>query len=137
MKIMKVFSLVARRSRAFTLVEIIVCLFIFGLLAYGTLSYLTTVNKGAARSAAVSRAQALNVAKQLYRNRVPSAVAEWSGAADNEERYNLLVASECLSMAPAYASYMPDGYYISDMRNLNEMVELSSTISGSGVVVGY
>jgi prepilin-type N-terminal cleavage/methylation domain-containing protein len=81
-----------RRRWGFSMVEMIACVSIIGIVAFLAIPSVTRMRGDSERNLAISRAESLNLAQAtLVQVRGRSqAAADWNGAATAEAKYNLL-----------------------------------------------
>lgn len=105
--------LFARRARGFSLVEMMACVSIIGIIAFMAIPSVTRMRTDSERNLAISRAESLNLAQASLiqvRGRTQAAL-DWAAAGSNEAKYTLL--RPYLSFAEStLAAYMPSGYSI-------------------------
>jgi prepilin-type N-terminal cleavage/methylation domain-containing protein len=102
-----------RFHRGFSLVEMMACVSIIGIIAFMAIPSITRMRSDGERNLAITRAEALNLAQATFiqvKGRTEASLL-WNGAASNDARYLLL--REYLSYAePTLTQYMPSGYKV-------------------------
>lgn len=99
--------------RGFSLVEMMACVSIIGIIAFMAIPSITRMRSDSERNLAISRAEALNLAQATFiqvRGRT-QATLDWNAASGGESKYTLL--KPYLSYAENTLSlYMPAGYSV-------------------------
>ncbi len=120
-------------TRGFTLMEILMCIIIMGILAgllYPSFKGVMTASKD---TVAITKCESLNSAAFTYGKRVPGASTTWN-AASNSGRYDLLYAAGYLPNCPsALSSFTPSGYTIT----LPTTITGRCTLSGPSGSITY
>lgn len=121
--------------RAFSLVEMMACVSIIGIVAFMAIPSVTRMHSESIRKNAISKCEGLNMAKasfiQMYGRTQANAV--WQ-AKNDQQRYDLL--RPYLSFAEAlFINYMPEGFStnLSDnsLLNLSKVPLVNSTTNES------
>ncbi len=123
--------------RAFSLVEVLAAVTIIGIIAFLALPNIVAIKEDSETNLAISRAEALNMsmASLVQANGRDRAITLWSGAADEQARYDLLAAY--LSFAPAeFTDYVPDGYAITLPSSLSSLTKVSLA-DAEGTAISY
>lgn len=124
------------RRRGFSLVEMMACVSIVGIVAFLAIPSVTRMRSDSERNLAISRAEALNLAQATLiqvRGRTQAGL-DWAGATSNEARYTLL--RPYLSYAENTLSlYMPSGYTVTMPANITTMQK--ATLTGPSGVIPY
>lgn len=119
--------------RAFTLIELLVCIGVIGILYFIISPNAARERSRAETKTMVTRCNALMLAQASYRDTVgiTAALAAWSGAADDEARYQLI--KPYLEYSPAsLATFVISGYSItfaSDPRQAPTLKRGTTVIS--------
>jgi prepilin-type N-terminal cleavage/methylation domain-containing protein len=99
--------------RGFSLVEMMACVSIIGIIAFMAIPSVTRMRGDSERNLVIARAESLNLAQASYiqvRGRTQAAL-EWVAASTPEAKYGLL--RNYLSFAEGtLAAYMPSGYTV-------------------------
>lgn len=113
------------RLRGFSLVEMMACVSIIGIIAFLAIPSITRMRADSERNLAITRAEALNLAQASFiqvRGRTQAAI-DWSQAGSDEARYTLL--RPYLSYAEASLQlYMPAGYSVQFNPNITTMTKM-------------
>lgn len=124
------------KRRGFSLVEMMACVSIIGIVAFLAIPSVTRMRADSERNLAISRAEALNLAQATLiqvRGRTQAGL-DWAGAASNEAKYNLL--RPYLSYAENTLSlYMPSGYTVTFPASITTMQK--SVLTGPSGVIPY
>lgn len=99
------------RLFGFSLIEVLAAVAIIGIITFLAIPNIIRIRQESEQSLAESRVEALNLGMaSLVQAHGPTAAADlWSGAANNQARYDLV--RPYLAFAPAtIASYLPSGY---------------------------
>lgn len=120
----------ALRRRGFSLVEMMACVSIIGIIAFLAIPSITRMRADGERNLAITRAEALNLAQATFiqaKGRTEAA-RQWKNAANDEARYTLL--KDYLSYSEASLSYyLPSGYQARFSPNITSMQKVSLTDS--------
>jgi len=126
----------SKSRRGFSLVEMMACVSIIGIVAFLAIPSVTRMRSDSERNLAISRAEALNLAQATLiqvRGRTQAGL-DWTGAASNEAKFNLL--RPYLSYAENTLSlYMPSGYTVTLPSGITTMQK--STLTGPSGVIPY
>lgn len=99
--------------RGFSLVEMMACVSIIGIIAFMAIPSVTRMRGDSERNLAIGRAEALNLAQASYiqvRGRTQAAL-EWAAATSDAAKYLLL--RNYMSFAESqFSIYMPSGYTV-------------------------
>lgn len=125
--------------RGFSLVEMMACVSIIGIIAFLAIPSITRMRADADKNLAISRAEALNLAQATFiqaKGRT-EATLQWNnaGANNHEARYTLL--RPYLSYAePKLATFLPSGYTLTFQANLTGM-QKAALKDPAGAVINY
>ncbi|MCX6850155.1 MAG: type II secretion system protein [Verrucomicrobia bacterium] len=121
-------------SRGFSLVEMMACVSIIGIIAFMAIPSVTRMRGDSERNLAIARAESLNLAQASYiqvRGRTQAAL-EWVAASTPDSKYQLL--RNYLSFAePTLSLYLPSGYTVAFPPIITSMTKVSLT-SPTGVI---
>lgn len=121
-------------SRGFSLVEMMACVSIIGIIAFMAIPSVTRMRGDSERNLAIARAESLNLAQASYiqvRGRTQAAL-EWAAASTPDAKYQLL--RNYLSFAePTLSLYLPSGYSVAFPPLITSMTKVSLT-SPTGVI---
>ena len=121
-------------SRGFSLVEMMACVSIIGIIAFMAIPSVTRMRGDSERNLAIARAESLNLAQASYiqvRGRTQAAL-EWVAASTPDSKYLLL--RNYLSFAePTLSLYLPSGYTVAFPPIITSMTKVSLT-SPTGVI---
>lgn len=111
--------------RGFSLVEMMACVSIIGIIAFMAIPSVTRMRGDSERNLAIARAESLNLAQASYiqvRGRTQAAL-DWTAAATSDARYLLL--RPYLSFAESTLSlYMPTGYTVTFPPSITSMTKV-------------
>ncbi|MEM9283127.1 MAG: type II secretion system protein [Verrucomicrobiota bacterium] len=127
----------AKRSRGFSLVEVLAAVGIIGIIAFLAIPNIVAIKQDSERNLAVSRAEALNMAIVSYiqSNGKDNVSSAWSTANDQTRYTNLI---PYLSFAPAnLTEFTPNGYSIALPTNLNALSKSVLTDTTTSTAVSY
>ena len=113
-----------RRQRGFSLVEMMACVSIIGIIAFMAIPSVTRMRSDSERNLAISRAEALNLAQASFiqvRGRTQAAL-DWSAAGSIQAKYTLLLPYLSFSESTLTA-YMPLGYTITFPPSITTMTK--------------
>lgn len=116
--------MMSRRRWGFSMVEMIACVSIIGIVAFLAIPSVTRMRGDSERNLAISRAEALNLAQATLvqvRGRTQAA-ADWNGAATAEAKYTLLKPYLAYSES-TLALFMPEGYTITFSTDITKMTK--------------
>lgn len=119
---------IARSIRGFSLVEMMACVSIIGIIAFLAIPSVTRMRSDSERNLAISRAEALNLAQASFiqmRGRTQAGL-DWSAAASSNAKYVLLQPYLSFSESTLTA-YMPQGYSITFPPSITTMTKASLT----------
>lgn len=120
--------------RGFSLVEMMACVSIIGIIAFMAIPSVTRMRGDSERNLAIARAESLNLAQASYiqvRGRTQAAL-DWAAASSSDAKYTLL--RPYLSFAETSLSlYMPSGYTVTFPASITTMTKVSLT-SPTGVI---
>lgn len=115
-------------SRGFSLVEMMACVSIIGIIAFMAIPSVTRMRGDSERNLAIARAESLNLAQASYiqvRGRTQAAL-EWTAASTPDAKYQLL--RNYLSFAePTLSLYLPSGYSVAFPPTITSMVKVTLT----------
>lgn len=127
----------APAKRGFSLVEMMACVSIIGIIAFLAIPSITRMRADGERNLAITRAEALNLAQASFiqtKGRTEAARL-WRTTGNDEARYNLL--KEHLSYAESSLSlYMPSGYSVRFPTSVTAMQKVSLT-DPKGETISY
>ncbi|MBB5031748.1 type IV pilin protein [Prosthecobacter vanneervenii] len=122
------------KPRGFSLVEMMACVSIIGIIAFMAIPSVTRMRSDSERNLAIARAEALNLAQASFmqvRGRTQAAL-DWASAGSNDAKYNLL--RPYLSYAESsLAVYLPAGYAVTFPPSITSMTKVSLS-SPTGVI---
>lgn len=123
--------------RGFSLVEMMACVSIIGIIAFMAIPSVTRMRGDSERNLAIARAESLNLAQASYiqvRGRTQAAL-EWAAAGSSDEaKYKLLMPY--LSFAEKdLASFLPSGYGLKFPLSITTMTK--ATLTGPTNVTIY
>jgi len=101
------------RRLAFSLVEMMACVSIIGIIAFMAIPSVTRMRNDSERNLAIARAEALNLAQASFiqvRGRTQAAL-EWSAASSAQAKYNLLRPYLSFSET-TLTTFLPSGYSV-------------------------
>ena len=123
----------AFNSRAFSLMEALICILVLGLISALAVPVFSRVVDAGRLSAAVTRAETVNTARASYALTVSSAQTNWSNAASDTDRIGLLIAAGLLDGAPSQYLSSAGGYTM----QLGSQVRGKTTVMLGGTTVAY
>jgi len=114
--------------RGFSLVEMMACVSIIGIIAFMAIPSVTRMRGDSERNLAIARAEALNLAQSSYIqvNGRTQAALNWSAAASTEAKYTLLRPYLSFSET-TLATFMPSGYTITFAPSITSMTKAALT----------
>ncbi|MFC5454246.1 type II secretion system protein [Prosthecobacter fluviatilis] len=123
--------------RGFSLVEMMACVSIIGIIAFMAIPSVTRMRGDSERNLAIARAESLNLALASYiqvRGRTQAAL-EWTAASSPEAKYQLL--KSYLSFAERdLATFLPSGYSLTFPLSITPMTK--ATLSNpTGATIYY
>ncbi|MBN8422142.1 MAG: type II secretion system protein [Verrucomicrobia bacterium] len=114
--------------RGFSLVEMMACVSIIGIIAFMAIPSVTRMRGDSERNLAIARAESLNLAQASYiqvRGRTQAAL-DWAAASSSDAKYTLL--RPYLSFAETSLTlYMPSGYTVTFPASITTMTKVSLT----------
>lgn len=114
--------------RGFSLVEMMACVSIIGIIAFMAIPSVTRMRGDSERNLAIARAESLNLAQASFiqvRGRTQAAL-DWAAASSADLKYKLLMSY--LSFAEKdLTSYMPSGYTVTFPPSITFMTKVSLT----------
>ncbi len=114
--------------RGFSLVEMMACVSIIGIIAFMAIPSVTRMRGDSERNLAIARAESLNLAQASYiqvRGRTQAAL-DWTAASSSDSKYTLL--RPYLSFAETtLTAYMPSGYTVTFPPSITSMTKVSLT----------
>jgi prepilin-type N-terminal cleavage/methylation domain-containing protein len=120
--------------RGFSLVEMMACVSIIGIIAFMAIPSVTRMRSDSERNLAIARAEALNLAQASYiqvRGRTQAAL-DWTAAGTNDAKYALLRTYLSYSESTLTA-YMPAGYSVTFPPSITSMTKVALT-SPTGII---
>jgi prepilin-type N-terminal cleavage/methylation domain-containing protein len=122
------------RLLGFSLVEMMACVSIIGIIAFMAIPSVTRMRADSERNLAIARAESLNLAQASYiqvRGRTQAAL-DWTAAGSNDAKYSLL--RPYLSYAEAtLTAYMPSGYSVTFAPSITSMTKAALS-SPTGII---
>jgi len=122
-------SRLARRTRfGFSLVEMMACVSIIGIIAFMAIPSVTRMRSDSERNLAIARAEALNLAQASFiqmRGRTQAAL-DWTAASTTQAKYTLLLPYLSFSES-TLSSFMPLGYSVTFPATITSMQKASLT----------
>ena len=122
------------RLLGFSLVEMMACVSIIGIIAFMAIPSVTRMRADSERNLAIARAESLNLAQASYiqvRGRTQAAL-DWAAAGSNDAKYSLL--RPYLSYAEAtLTAYMPSGYSVTFAPSITSMTKAALS-SPTGII---
>ena len=120
----------------FSLVEMMSCVSIIGIIAFMAIPSVTRMRGDSERNLAIARAEALNLAQASLiqvRGRTQAAL-DWSGAASGEAKYTLLRPYLSFSET-TLAAFLPSGYSVIFPPSITTMTK--AALSGPSGTIYY
>ncbi|MBL9130419.1 MAG: type II secretion system protein [Verrucomicrobiaceae bacterium] len=117
-----------RSRRGFSLVEMMACVSIIGIIAFLAIPSVTRMRSDSERNLAIARAEALNLAQASFiqvRGRTQAAL-DWSAAASAQAKYTLLLPYLSFSES-TLTSFLPLGYSVTFPTSITTMQKASLT----------
>ena len=112
--------------RGFSLVEMMACVSIIGIIAFMAIPSVTRMRGDSERNLAIARAESLNLAQASFiqvRGRTQAAL-DWAAASSADLKYKLL--STYLSFAESnFSYYMPSGYKVTFPPSITTMTKVT------------
>jgi prepilin-type N-terminal cleavage/methylation domain-containing protein len=119
-------SFVRRATRGYNLLEIIVTVTLIGILTAITYSYCPNLISTGQDKNAIASAQAINTAQQAYSMRVSNALTNWTAAANDAARFQLIVGYIPYASGQTLAQFTPSGYTLTfNAASLNSKVSIT------------
>ena len=121
-------------KRGFSLVEMMACVSIIGIIAFMAIPSVTRMRNDGERNLAIARAEALNLAQASFiqvRGRTQASL-DWSAASSTEAKYALLRPYLSFSET-TLATFMPSGYSVTFAPSITTMTK-AALISPTGVI---
>lgn len=114
--------------RGFSLVEMMACVSIIGIIAFMAIPSVTRMRSDSERNLAIARAEALNLAQASYIqvNGRTQAALNWSAATSAEAKYTLLRPYLSFSET-TLATFMPSGYSATFAPSITSMTKVVLT----------
>ena len=113
-------------SRAFSLVEMMACVSIIGLIAFMAIPSVTRMRGDSERNLAIARAESLNLAQASFiqvRGRTQAAL-DWAAAGSADSKYTLL--RPYLSFAEStLTAFLPSGYSVTFAPSITSMTKVA------------
>lgn len=116
------------KQRGFSLVEMMACVSIIGIIAFMAIPSVTRMRSDSERNLVIARAEALNLAQASFlqvRGRTQAAL-DWTSAGNTEAKYQLLRPYLAYSEATS-TNYMPAGYQVSFPASITLMQKVGLT----------
>lgn len=121
-------------ARAFSLVEMMACVSIIGIIAFMAIPSVTRMRGDSERNLAIARAEALNLAQASFmqvRGRTQAAL-DWTAASTADAKYALLRPYLSFSEATLTA-YLPSGYTVTFAPSITSMTKAALN-SPTGII---
>lgn len=122
--------------RGFSLVEMMACVSIIGIIAFMAIPSVTRMRGDSERNLAIARAEALNLAQASFiqvRGRTQAAL-DWTAASSSQAKYNLLRPYLSFSES-TLTTYMPQGYSVAFPPSITTMTK--AALSGPTGFIYY
>jgi len=129
-------QLLLTRHAGFSLVEMMACVSIIGIIAFMAIPSVTRMRSDSERNLAIARAEALNLAQANFiqvRGRTQAAL-EWAAATTAQSKYNLLRPYLSFSETTLNA-FMPSGYTVNFPPSIVTMTK--AALSGPTGIIYY
>ncbi len=136
MKPFRLFRSESRRRWGFSLVEMMACVSIIGIIAFLAIPSITRMRNDAEKNLAIGRAEALNMAQATLiqvRGRTQAGI-DWTAASGNDAKYTLLRPYLSYSETTLTA-FLPAGYTITFPSSINTMNKIA--LSGPSGAIPY
>ena len=125
-----------RWARGFSLVEMLACVAIIGIISFLAIPSITRMRTDGERNLAIARAESLNLAQATLiqvRGRTQASL-DWTAASSNEAKYTLL--RPYLSYAEtSLTAYLPAGYSLTFPASITTMTK--AALSGPSGNIPY
>ena len=115
-------------KRGFSLVEMMACVSIIGIIAFMAIPSVTRMRADSERNLAIARAEALNLAQASFiqvRGRTQAAL-DWTSASSSDSKYALLRPYLSFSETTLTA-FMPAGYSVTFAPSITSMTKAALT----------
>ncbi len=125
-----------RRRSGFSLVEMMACVAIIGVIAFMAIPSVSRMREDSERNLAIARAEALNLAQASLiqvRGRTQAAL-EWASSGSSAAKYNLLRPYLSFSES-TISAYMPSGYSVNFPPSITTMTK--ATLIGPNGTIYY
>ncbi len=129
-------SPVSRRLFGFSMVEMIACVSIIGIIAFLAIPSITRMRSDSERNLAIARAESLNLAQATYiqvRGRTQAGL-DWSSTGSNDAKYALLRPYLSYSET-TISAYLPAGYSVTFPVSITTMTK--TALSGPSGTIPY
>lgn len=125
-----------RRRWGFSMVEMIACVSIIGIVAFLAIPSVTRMRGDSERNLAISRAEALNLAQatMLQVRGRSQAATDWNAASTAEAKYTLLKPYLAYSES-TLALFMPEGYTLTFATDITKMTKNALKDPNSSVIL--
>ncbi len=125
-----------RRRWGFSMVEMIACVSIIGIVAFLAIPSVTRMRGDSERNLAISRAEALNLAQatMLQVRGRSQAATDWNAASTAEAKYTLLKPYLAYSES-TLALFMPEGYTLTFATDITKMMKNALKDPNSSVIL--
>ena len=128
-------SRTTRRVFGFSLVEMMACVAIIGVIAFMAIPSVSRMREDSERNLAIARAEALNLAQASLvqvRGRT-QATLEWANAGSNRESKYTLLRPYLSFSETTLSAYLPSGYTVNFPASITTMTK-ASLIGPSGTI---
>ncbi|MHB1082764.1 MAG: type IV pilin protein [Prosthecobacter sp.] len=113
--------------RGFSLVEMMACVSIIGIIAFMAIPSVTRMRGDSERNLAIARAETLNLAQASYiqvRGRTQAAL-DWAATGNSDEAKYALLRSYLSFAESKWAYYMPSGYRVTFPLSITNMAKVT------------
>jgi len=127
-----------KKTRAFSLVEVVAAVAIIGIIAFLALPNIVAVKKDSERNLAIARAEGINmaIASYIQANGREIAKSNWSGFGSDSDRYSAL--QPYMAFAPGSLNdYIPNGYDIDIQDSIDPLTKADLTDSSDSSAIDY
>ncbi|HEY9155438.1 MAG TPA: type II secretion system protein [Opitutaceae bacterium] len=113
-------------SRGYSLGELAIVIVVMGILATIAVPVYSGIRASSLQTAAMHSARLINAARDAYALTVPSAATQWTSAASDADRLQLLITANLLSGVPSDYLAMTGNYAVQlsgEVRSLTILTE--------------